>query len=186
MQRLCPNNVCVEEADIILWEFRAIEKEHAKSQVATNATAKCEAHMNKVNKSSPLDPTRLPNCVTQLQQKRHWLYLAYQQTRTEALAHCARTNQSLLPADTLEDRAARKIAEIETHIAAHKHVMQEMVDWQNDMNVPAVAAEAQRDWETGNAPLFQEEELRKVLERLADGGDKMSLWRHLESEDFVW
>jgi hypothetical protein len=104
----------------------------------------------------------------------------------QALAHCARPNQSLLPAEILEDRAARKITEIEIHMAAHESLMQDPVDWQNNMKVPAVAAEAQRDWETKNAPLFREKELKMVLERLANGVDKMSLWRHLESEDIVW
>ena len=65
--------------------------------------------------------------------------------------------------------------------------MQELLAWQKEFNVPEEAVKATSEWERdlGLVPL-RRDELDKIRERLAEGGDRESLWRHLDSEDWVW
>ncbi|KAF1943969.1 hypothetical protein EJ02DRAFT_432753 [Clathrospora elynae] len=183
VQWLCPNGTCVEEEDMILWEFRAVEKEYAKALVAGTATSKCQKQMDTLPAWAPSDPDRFDNCVAQIEQQERWLLLAYEQTKAEALEHCAKTKKFLLPSDTLEDRAKVRIATLQLRNTRHKETIQELLAWGKDVDIPEYGIKVTREWELANGPWFLENEIDKIEERLADGGDKESLWRYLDSGD---
>jgi hypothetical protein len=187
VQRLCPNDTCVEPDDMILWEHRAIEKEKAKAEVAEDATVKCEKRMERSPAWTPPDPERFDNCITQLVRESTWLQNAYSQSLKATTAYSTRTGKSLLPPDTLEDRAATKIAEIERGIAEQEEIMEELRVWQKEFDVSEEALKKTREWDVGSwwVP-HRQDELNKIKERLAEGGNRESLWRHLDSEDWVW
>jgi len=67
------------------------------------------------------------------------------------------------------------MAQIVSKIATHKSLTSELVDCQSEFNVRAAAAEVQGDREMNNAPMFREEESRKVEPRSADGHGKLVL-----------
>jgi hypothetical protein len=185
IKQLCPQGTCVEEEDMILWSYRAIEKEHEKAKVATNATIKCQQQMEKLPQWVPPDPDRFSNCITQLEREHTWLQVAYAQTYKEASEYCNNAGKTLLPPDSLQDRTAARIAEVEHGIAEQEELRKELLAWQKDFDIPEERLEAVHEWFVNWVP-HRREELEMIRERLAEGGDKESLWRHLDSEDWVW
>jgi hypothetical protein len=187
IKRLCPQFICVEKEDMVLWAYRAIEKEHDKAKGATNFTIKCQQRMEKLPHWAPEDPDRFSNCLTQLSREHTWLQVAYEQTFKEASEYCTNTGKTLLKPDTLEDRAAVRIAEVEQGIAEEEELRKELLAWQNEFNLSEERLGAVQEWIVNSLWLpHRQEELEKIRERLAEGGDKASLWRHLDSEDWVW
>jgi hypothetical protein len=146
IQRLCPNDTCIAPQDMILWEYRAIEKEYTKAQAAANTTVQCQRKMNDLPTWAPPDSHRFNNCIARLDLEQHWLNLAYHQTQSEARAHCARTNISLLPPDTLELRATAQIAAIERRRAQLDEESRELLVWLEDMDVSEMEKKALWEW----------------------------------------
>ena len=107
--KLCPDGVCVKEEDMVLWEFLAVQRTHEEARY-TNHSEKCE---RRLSHESSNDPAWLEKCIVNKAAERKWLDLAYEQSRTEALAHCKETGCELLPFKDVFDRARDKIAEVE-------------------------------------------------------------------------
>ncbi|KAF3045915.1 hypothetical protein E8E12_006719 [Didymella heteroderae] len=110
--RLCPNDVCVKEEDLILWEFVALQRTYEEAQYS-NISQLCE-HRLYYNPSD--DPAWLEKCVSNKKSEHLWLDLAYHQSEAEALAYCVMTRSELLPFKTVFDQARDKIAELEKMI----------------------------------------------------------------------
>lgn len=110
--RLCPNDVCVKEEDLILWEFVALQRTYEEAKY-TNLSQVCE---QKLHYTPSDDPGWLEKCVLAKQSEFSWLDLAYRQSEDEALAYCEKSGSQLLEFKTVFDRARDKIAEMEKMI----------------------------------------------------------------------
>jgi hypothetical protein len=168
---LCPQDTCVEPEDMILWSYRALSKEHAKAKVAATATVKCQQRMEKLPNWAPPDPSRFDNCITQLERENTWLQVAYERTFNEASEYSHNTGKTLLPRDSLQDRAAARIAEVEHGIAEQEEVRKELLAWQKEFDVPEERLEAVHEW-IGNSwwVLHRRDELDKIREPLETFG----------------
>lgn len=118
IQRRCPDDICVEEEDLILWEFRGLEETYAEAKLKPDTKTLCERRPRRLDErfyDRHLSSDQHASCVTRLNLERHWLELAYQQSRADALAHCARSNKDLLPpAASFETLASIHIADHES------------------------------------------------------------------------
>ena len=110
--RLCPNDVCVQEDDLILWEFVALQLTYEELNY-TNISQVCE---HKLYYTPSYDPAWLDKCISNKRLEYSWLDLAYRQSEAEALAYCKKTGHELLPFKTVFDRARDKIADLEKMI----------------------------------------------------------------------
>ncbi|KAF1847873.1 uncharacterized protein K460DRAFT_352940 [Cucurbitaria berberidis CBS 394.84] len=188
VQRLCPGHVCYKDEDIILYEFRALEKEYEKAKHDKNIPTKCQKQVENLPDWVPPDTDRLHNCITQLKLEKYWLYLAYSQSKSEALEHCTKTNATLLPSDTLQHHVKVAIAKLERDIARDEDRMWKMVAWEH--NLPAHATKAIEDfriWESAvaNGRWYGRDRIEWFEEQFAEGGDKGRLWRCLDDPECI-
>jgi hypothetical protein len=123
--RLCPDGVCVAPRDLILWEYRSLERAYEKSLHA-NHTSECTNRLSELLEHMPPDPSRFDLCLDQVALENRWLHLAYTQSKAEALEHCAVTGAKLLPPDNVESRAKAKIAMLESEIARGENRLKKM------------------------------------------------------------
>ncbi|KAI4689806.1 uncharacterized protein J4E84_003986 [Alternaria hordeiaustralica] len=117
IQRLCPDGICVEAEDLILWEFRGLEQTYAEAQLKPDTKTLCERCPWRLDErfyDRHLSSDQHASCVTRVNLERHWLELAYQQSRADALAHCARSDKNLLPPASFETIASIYIADYES------------------------------------------------------------------------
>lgn len=182
-QRLCPTDVCYKDKDSILWEFRALEKEFEKSKFDLEAASKCRTHVETLPEWAPPDPDRIQNCVAQVELKKHWLFLAYSQSKAEAVEYCAKTNCTLLPSDTLEGRVTATIEKLKREYGYAEDRVSKMVIW--EQNLPTHATKAIEDfriWESAvsNERGYIREKIGWLTEQLAEGGDRGRLWECLD------
>ncbi|KAJ4330748.1 hypothetical protein N0V87_009728 [Didymella glomerata] len=110
--RLCPDDVCVKEEDLILWEFVALQRTYEEAY-HTNISQLCE---HRLHYTPSDDPDWLAKCVENEKSERLWLDLAYHHSEAEALAHCKKTGSQLLTFKTVFDRARDEIAGLEKTI----------------------------------------------------------------------
>jgi hypothetical protein len=181
IQRLCSNGVCVQEEDLILWEFRKLENTYTKAQLEPNATIMCEQR--------ELHPDLLSRCISQLNLERYWLQLAYQQSRADAYAYCAQNSKHLLPPASFEALASHWIAKYESYIAEYDHVPAELDAWQERTGAPDSTVEFLRKqydsakaWDTR----LNEGRIEEIVRSLAgsDGDEaRLKLWNNLEFTD---
>ncbi|KAL1799478.1 hypothetical protein ACET3X_003515 [Alternaria dauci] len=179
IQRLCLNDTCVEEEDLILWEFRKLENTYTKAQLEPNATTMCEWR--------ELPPDQLSRCISQLNLERYWLQLAYQQSRADAYAHCARNNKHLLPPASFEALASRWIAEYERNIAEYDLVSAQLDAWQERTGAPKSTMDfLRKEYDSAKAwdTRLYKGKIEEIVRSLA-GGDsdevRLKLWNDLES-----
>ncbi|KAH6639033.1 hypothetical protein C7974DRAFT_387745 [Boeremia exigua] len=111
--RFCPEGVCVEEEDMILWEFLALQSTYEEAKY-TKLSYPC---YRKQLHEPPTDPEWLEKCITNREAERQWLDLAFTQSQQEATAHCAATGCELLPFKDVFERAGDEIANIERMMA---------------------------------------------------------------------
>ncbi|KAH7396395.1 hypothetical protein BKA66DRAFT_606252 [Pyrenochaeta sp. MPI-SDFR-AT-0127] len=188
VRQLCPNEVCFDDEDFILWEFRALERELEKAEHSANATSKCRKQLDYISQWAPPDPDQTADCIAQFELEEQWLSLAYFQAKTVALEHCTRTNKTLLPPDTLEGRARAKIAQLKQDIARDKERIQKMIDWEHNLPEHATTAIQEfRQWDSAvaNGPWYVRDTIKWIEEQLANGGDKERLWRCLDDQDCI-
>lgn len=182
-QRLCPGGVCVRSDELILWDFRAIEKEYTKAQGSRNSTTRCRSRIENVSEHAPPDPNRFDNCIAQLKREKFWLHLAYSQSKAEALQHCAKAGCTLLPPDNLEVRAKAKIEEYVRIIAQDLKSWERITAWID--SVPDTQLEARHEAGiyselTRQGRSYRMHDIEQIEEQLAEGGDKDALWANLE------
>jgi hypothetical protein len=181
IQRLCSNDVCVQEEDLILWEFRKLENTYTKAQLEPNATIMCEQR--------ELHPDLLSRCISQLNLERYWLQLAYQQSRADAYAYCAQNNKHLLPPASFEGLASHWIAKYKSYIAEYDHVPAELDAWQERTGAPDSTVEfLRKEYDSAKAwdTRLNEGRIEEIVRSLAgsDGDEaRLKLWNNLEFTD---
>jgi hypothetical protein len=197
INRLCPENRCVQEQDVILWEVKALESQYEKSQRAPYPEKQCEWDLFDLEDWIPRDPDRHKNCVAQRQRELSWLYLAYTQAKAEALQHCTVSGCNLLPQPDLEYLARTKIKGHEDENARLAKRLQLMNEW-SEKFLPEVDPESM-DWEnpgkarmefgiwhsvTLNGPTYIDMLIEWLEEQLARNGNKAMLHRCMDDEEF--
>ncbi|KAF3054054.1 hypothetical protein E8E11_010751 [Didymella keratinophila] len=165
--RLCPNDVCVQEEELILWEFVALQ--HTYEEVNyTNISQVCE---HKVYYTPSDDPAWLDKCISNKRLEHSWLDLAYRQSEAEALAYCKKTGYELLPFKTVFDRARDKITDLEKMIidddAALKRLGTAYKDKLPDMKEKASILYAADESALINRRWYIREEIETLEEEMA-------------------
>ncbi|KAI4949383.1 hypothetical protein J4E91_005122 [Alternaria rosae] len=188
IQRLCTDGICVEEEDLILWEFRELEKTHTKAQLEHDTKTLCERRALELERfhDKHLSSDQHASCVTQLNLERHWLELAYQQSRADAIAQCARSNKDLLPPASFETLASIRIADYESSIASYDSIPALIDAWQERNKAPESTIETlyenYHSAKAHDARYYGSriEEIKKALS--GDIGDEalLELWNRLE------
>jgi hypothetical protein len=173
-ERLCPGGVCVAPEDLILWEFHSLEKAYQKRQRAPSPEAMCESDLDGLIEWAPPSP-RYENCVTKRRREAHWLYLAYTQSRADALSHCANTGAELIPQPSFQERATAKISELNEAIERDQARAVVMYDWLP--NLPEHAEQARMYFEmeasgAANGPWYMRDTIKWIEEVLARGDEQ--------------
>jgi hypothetical protein len=183
VNHLCPDGVCVAPRDLILWEYRSLERAYEKSFHA-NHTSECTNRLSELLKHMPPDPSRFNSCLDQVALENRWLHLAYTQSKAEALEHCAATGSELLPPDNVENRAKAKIAMLESEIARGENRLKKMEAWRQ--LVPEDAKRTRKVTEM-HEDSFKERNrkfrarIEWIEKELTQGG--MELWDWLDDEE---
>lgn len=182
--RHCPNEVCVQPEDLILWEVRKLETEVTKARVCSSPTKKCERRMANLPRGTPSEPGRFATCVRLLGCEQQWLYRAYCQAKSEALEHCAKTGCTLLPPYTLEQRSREHIIELEHTIARANQWEEKMVEWMKDL--PERESMDARDFLidfdlTAQGRSYRGDDIEIIEGLLADERQHEQLWNWLDN-----
>jgi hypothetical protein len=186
VERLCPDGVCVATRDLILWEFRSLERAYEKS-LHMDHTFECSNRLFDLRDQASPDPTRFDSCLDQVALENHWLHLAYAQSKAEALKHCASTGCELLPPDSIESRAKAKIAMLEGQIKRDEERMWKMEDWKH--KIPEGAERTSLAFEIVFSPIvngrwYMREQIEWIESEMKQGGGK--LWWWLDKEDKIY
>lgn len=171
--RLCPDNVCVAEAEMILWEYLALQVTQEEVQLS-NPTQDCECDL-KIQPSS--DPYWLEKCIANKATERLWLDLAIEQSHEEALAHCSNTGYQLLPFSDVYARARDKMEEyvrkIERSVAYRERVK---ADYLPDRPAAGARAIAQMEEDQTDRRALESyfeghiKSVEKLIAELTEGG----------------
>jgi hypothetical protein len=183
VERLCPDGVCVEDQDLILWQFYSLEKEYKKSQRESPPEKICEGHLIDTVEFAPFSE-RYNNCVTRRRHEAHWLHLAYTQSKADALQRGV-----LLPQPSLQDRARVEIDKMERQILRAKTQALTMYEWLPTL--PKNAEWARTEFEKqasamANWPWNLRAAIEWYEEQLTEEGDKWRLERCLDDGSCVW
>ncbi|KAH7071103.1 hypothetical protein BKA63DRAFT_517337 [Paraphoma chrysanthemicola] len=185
--RICPNALCVDPADLILWEFHSLEKEYLSAQRGPSIEAQCENEQYDTQHYADPSPKRMVICHARRRRETKWFEMAYTQSRTAALARCAQTGASLIPQPTLEQVAEEKIAELEAYIA-DSHARAAIMD-EYFPNIPKDAEKALMYFEMEhsaavNGPWYARERIEWVREQLGeDDESRRRMWRCFDDSE---
>lgn len=179
--RLCPNDVCVKEEELILWEFVALQRTYEETMY-TNISQVCE---HKLHYAPSDDPARLDKCVSNTKMEHLWLELAYRQSKAEALTYCDKTGGHLLPFKTVFDRARDKTAGLEKMIfdddaglerleSAYKDKLPDLQEKARTLYAASESALINRRWYIRDEIEILQEEMAK-LER-GEGRERGRKW----------
>lgn len=181
--RLCPNGVCVEEEELILWEFMALQRTYEEAHYThTNISQVCDYRLYYTPSD---DPTWLGKCVWNTKLKHSWLTLAYMQSEDEALAYCEKSGRRLLPFKTVFDRAKDKIADLEKGIVddaaalerletAYKDKLPDLQERARILYAADESALINRRWYIRDEIEILEEEMAKL--RRGEGKERGRKW----------
>ncbi|KAF2826697.1 hypothetical protein CC86DRAFT_369887 [Ophiobolus disseminans] len=187
IQRLCPNGECVKPGDEILWEFHSIETEYQKTQRATPLEKQCESDARGlIVWTEPTPPGVVESCITNRRRVARWLALAYNQTKAEALRHCAATGCTLLPQPTLEDRVKAVIADFEAEIVSERARGAKWYEWLPNLPEYATMARMYHEMEASaavNRPWSVRERIEWVEGMMGKEEDRRKLERCLDEPD---
>ncbi|KAF2024207.1 hypothetical protein EK21DRAFT_94268 [Setomelanomma holmii] len=167
--RLCPDDVCTPPEEIILWEFHSLEKGYNEAQRATSAEKMCKYDLEELEGWVPFDPVRYDNCLTRLKREANWLELAYNQTKAEALEHCAETGHTLFPQLSLEELVEEQTEKFEADIAGLQTQSMVMGAWLETVPEDAEGARNLFEMESSavaNAPWYLRERIGWMKEML--------------------
>jgi hypothetical protein len=183
LKRLCPDGVCVAPRDLILWEYRSLERAHEKSLHA-NHTSECTNRLSELLEHMPPDPSRFNSCLDQVALENRWLHLAYTQSKAEALKHCAATGTELLPPDNVERRAKAMIAMLEKEIVRGENRLEKMAAWRQ--LVPEGAERTRKVTRRHEDPVKERNRkfrarIEWIEKELVQGG--VELWDWLDDEE---
>ncbi|KZM28690.1 uncharacterized protein EKO05_0009911 [Ascochyta rabiei] len=191
--KLCPNGICVQQEDMILWELFALERTYEEARY-TNYTQRCK-HRLEVAPSK--DAEWLEKCTANAASQNSRLTLAYEQSRAEALAHCNRTGCTTLQFPGIRERTNAQIEDLHLEISLAEARINKM-HTEHEHKLPANAVSASEEfWRdsallaNGNRYLEAKiEELEQELHRLESGewGSRGKSWlfahlRSLEAEE---
>ncbi|KAF2626313.1 hypothetical protein BU25DRAFT_93929 [Macroventuria anomochaeta] len=145
---LCPDGACVKEEDMILWEFVALQRTHEEARY-TNSSKKCEHQLFYYPSN---DPEWLEKCIKNKATKRTWLDMAFEQSQTEALAHCEETGCELVPFQDVFSRVRNKIAEIERIIVSDTAGLERM-ETEYQHKIPEFGTKARNEFAMDDSAL---------------------------------
>ncbi len=185
LHQLCPMGRCYDPKDIILWEFRNVEKEYMDAKYGPDALSKCEEHINQFAKWAAPDSDRLKNCIAQRDREKHWLSLAYSQSKVEALDYCAKANKTLLLSLTPKNRATTTIAQLEEGVVGMESRLSEMAAWKTNIPEQAINAidEFQKEYNyQADYRLAKVKRIEWIKEQLAEGNEER-VWRCFEHHE---
>ncbi|KAJ4340948.1 hypothetical protein N0V95_007350 [Ascochyta clinopodiicola] len=193
VSRLCPDGVCVQQEDLILWELLALERAHEEARY-TNHAQICS---HRLEAAPSRDVEWLEKCMANAASQTWWLNLASEQSRAEALAHCDKTGCTTLPFPSIRERTNAYIEDLHRKISlAEARITKMHTEYEHKL--PADVGPAAEDfWResgllaNGNRYLEDEiENLEQELQRLESGewGDRGKSWlfahlREMEEDD---
>ncbi|KAF9691402.1 hypothetical protein EKO04_010589 [Ascochyta lentis] len=190
VSKLCPEGVCVQQGDLILWELSALERTREEAQY-TNYTRSCKHHLANAPSS---DPEWLEKCTANAISQQSWLDLAYTQSRAEALSHCNTTNRTILPFPSIRTRTTTYIENLRLKIVlAEARINKMQNEFENLLPMdggPAVE-EFNRDIALlANGNRYLEDEMQRLEEEVenvesGEWGDRGKSWlfAYLRSEE---
>lgn len=190
VERLCPDGVCTKEEDMILWEYSAMQRTYEEASYS-NDLEHCE-HL--LHNTPPYDPAWLDKCTENRATWRVWLDLAFEQSHSEAVAHCERSGCELLPFKDVFDRARDKIADYQQRVARRLADI-ERVEAEYKGRLPELGAKARKQIEADMDPerssvWYLETQIQAIKEEMArlnkgasaERGQKV-LFEHLREDD---
>ena len=188
--RFCPDNVCVAEADMILWEHLALRGTQEEVQLS-NSTQNCECDLQTQPSN---DPHWLEKCIANKATERLWLDLAIEQSHEEALAHCSNTGCQLLPFSDVYARAHGKIAEyerkIERSVAYRERVKTDYLRDRPEVGAKAIAQMEKDQTDRRDLEAYFQghvESVKKLIAELREGGGPegglKGLFKYLREEE---
>jgi hypothetical protein len=184
--RLCPDNTCIPPDDVILWEFHSLEQDHAAAQRAPPIEKICEWELLDVYVFVPAPDERYEKCLTRRRREAAWLSLAYNQSKSEALARCAETGGSLISQVSLEDLVEEKIREFEKDIADEQARARVMHEWLPTLPEDAEKARGYFEMESSavvNAPWYARERIEWMREQLGENEESRERLRRCFDEE---
>lgn len=164
---LCPEGICVQEEDMILWELLALQGTLEEARY-TNITRLCEHRLYYAESN---DLQWLEKCITDKTAEREWLELAHSQCIAQAEAHCKKTGCELLPFKDVFERARDEIAGLEGTIKLNEERIMRMEE-EYRHKIPKDEGKAALEFEIhssllANGRWYLKEEIETLEEEMA-------------------
>lgn len=146
---LCPTGICVQEDDLILWEYRTLERQYAETQTRLRE----ELHALTSENAPPEDLEMRTNRLEKRRREIKWIRTAASEAGYEARKHCEETGVTLLPRDTDEERARERIEEFSETIRREEKTLKMMLEWKD--RLPLLAFKVKEEIERDSAKISQ-------------------------------
>ncbi|KAH7413913.1 hypothetical protein DE146DRAFT_11853 [Phaeosphaeria sp. MPI-PUGE-AT-0046c] len=172
IERLCPNDECIAPGDKILWDFFHLEKVYEEAQRAMPAQEAC-------NKAPRYD-----TCIARHNNETRWLHLAYENSKSEALTHCASTGCTLLPQQSLEEKMLSSVGRLHDRLIQHPDQVKRLQKWYDSIpeHLATAREDVRKDIDRHNDAAQSEAESIERLRQLFKEGDREKWQRCMDDQ----